>query len=140
MSDTLQLIPSERRSDGRLGTAHGIMRARPKFANGQLPPATAPPSLRMGAWPTNQPHAPTSRALTPGEGRWVHPRLHDSTAPQENAWPTSSLWTFSPKESMMRFPQCRKCESDKENPPIFPTIVHVSLSLYKLCKRPSTTI
>jgi hypothetical protein len=41
---------------------------------------------------------------------------------------------------MMQFPQCRKCESDKENPPIFPTVVHVSLSLYKLRKRPSTMI
>jgi hypothetical protein len=94
----------------------------------------------MGAWPTDHPHALTPCASTHREGGRAHPRLHDSMAPKENVRPTTSLRMFSPKKSMMQFPQRRKCELDKENPPIFPTVVHVSLYLYRLHKRPSTTV
>jgi hypothetical protein len=60
-----------------------------------------PPLLTMGAWPINQPRASTLHASTLREGGWAHPRLHDSTAPKENVRPTTSLWAFSLKKSMM---------------------------------------
>jgi hypothetical protein len=44
-----------------------------KIMNGQLPPAIGATLADNGAWPTNQPCAPTSHTSTPGEGGWVHP-------------------------------------------------------------------
>jgi hypothetical protein len=40
MLNTLQLIPSDRRSGSCSGTTHEIICGRPKITNGQLPPAT----------------------------------------------------------------------------------------------------
>jgi hypothetical protein len=116
------------------------MHGRLRIVNDQLPPATSATLTDNGARPINQPCASTSRASTHGEGRRVHPRLHDLMMPEENTWPTTSLRAFYPKKSMTRSPRCRKLESDKKNLPISSTVVHFSLTLYKLYKRPCAMI
>jgi hypothetical protein len=78
-----------------------------------------PSSLTMGVWPTGQPRASTSCILIPGEGGRVHPRLHDSTAPEENVWPTTSLWTSSLRNQCRTLPDAENAKQLREIHPYF---------------------
>jgi hypothetical protein len=95
-----------------------------------------PPSLPIGTRPTSQPRRSTPCSSTLKEGRRTHPQCHDTTAPEENMWTTTSVSVISPslRNQWCGLPQCGKYEATKEKLAIlflFFTTIHPSLSSRK---------
>jgi hypothetical protein len=84
------------------------------------------------------PGTPISHADQPHARRFpekADERSHDSMRrwyQKKRRGPQTPLshFTFSPRNQRHYLPQCRKCETTKENLPMFFTTIHLSLCLY----------